>query len=556
MPLASRLLGGCALLALFAPDATGQELGADAFFAEEAVSEEAPTSTAVDGSLTSTTFYYREDGDPAPPVGDTAPLAASPVDRLFTDLRAQMTAKHVGGSRASVRADVRGRFNTTSYTTASAVEGDGQNEVPYQSGTLYGNELDVRELYGRRDGDSVDISVGRQYALELAATKFDGLKVEVGSTPRWKYILFGGLYPSRISRDLRDDYPRADGNLVSPGYQEGGGLILPITGGTGVGYRFQGGYGALGVVGILPLGDDLNTGEAEPARVFATANGYWRASQKVDFYHYLVADGTGAGGAGLTNLTLGLNLQPTTSVVMYANVSRVDTDTLNVIAQTKLADPDSAAPNQLQNNIEVQRIAQDSARVGLSARFNDRVEVSTSGTVRRRGELKLATVMGFGMEDGPVETFAAAQAADVTIGMVDRKSIADMRVGLTGTASFGIGDVKLYRSTSYVARADATKELADGRADLEVNLTYLRSTDDNRGLGARCSDILTCYGGSSVQSVTVGVLGFWRFSPSWFALASGVVGPQFGDAASATGEPVTQPTILVSNFLLRLAYRF
>jgi hypothetical protein len=557
MPLVSRLVGGCSLLALFASPATGQEIGGDRFFAEEKVSEEAPTTTAFDGSLTSTTFYYREDGDLAPPVGDTAPFAASPVDRIFTDLRAQMHAKHIGGSRAAVRADLRGRFNTTTFTTPSGAEADGQNEVPYQSGTFHGNELDVRELYGRRDGDSVDISVGRQYSLELAATKFDGLKIEVGSTPRWKYILFGGLYPSRISRDLRDDYAYGDSDPETPGYQEGGALVLPVTGGTGMAYRFQGGYGALGVVGILPVGDDLNTGEAEPARVFATSNGYWRASQKVDFYHYLVADAAGAGGAGLTNLTLGLNLQPTTSLVAYASVTRIDTDTLNVIAQTKLADPDdNVGPNQLQNNIEVQRIAQDSARVGLSARFNDRVELSTSGTLRRRGELQLATVMGLGQEDGEVVTFPAAQAADVTIGLVDRKSIADMRLGLTGTASFGVGDAKLYRSTSYVARADATKELADGRADLEINVTYLSSTDDGRGAQCMASDILTCYGASSVQSVTLGVLGFWRFSPSWFALAGGVVGPQFGDSASATGEPVEQPTILVSNFLLRLAYRF
>lgn len=556
--------GAIAVVAALGGTAAAQQRGGDAFFTDQAVSDEAATGTVYDGSLTSTTFYYREDGDPAPsPSGGGAePFSASPVDRIFTDLRTQLDAKRIGGSRAYVRADFRARLNTTTYSTLSSATTDGsaETDVPYQSGTRFGNELDLRELYGKRDGKSVDISVGRQFSLELAATKFDGIKVEAGSTQRWRYIIFGGLYPSRVSRDLRDDYAYGDGDPATPGHQEGGALVLPVTGGTGMAYRFQGGYGSFGVVGILPLADDAVTNEAEKPRVFGTASGYWRASQNVDLYHYLVADATGASGAGLTNLTLGVNLQPTTSFRIFGNVTRVDTDTLNVVAQERLQDPDAMAegiPNTtVQNNLEVQRIAQEAVRVGVSASFGPRVEVTTSGGVRRRGELIVEPVNG--ELDDPTDdiVFPQAQAADVSVGLVDRESIADMRLGLTGTASFGIGDEKLYRATSYVARAEGNKELADGRAELEINLTYLNSSDDNRGLACESDALLTCYGASSVQSVTAGLLLFWRFRPSWFAVASGSVGPQFSKSTSATAEIVDQPTILVSNVLLRLAYRF
>jgi hypothetical protein len=552
MSLVRPLVPGLLVLLIGAAQAQAQELGADRFFAEEVEDEEDRESTTYDGSFTSTTFYYREDGDAAPPVGQTAPFSASPVDRIFTDLRTQLSATHIAGSRVDFRADVRGRFNTTTYTTPSNVPGGEDFEVPYQSGTRYGNEIDLREVYVRRTGTAVDVSVGRQYSLELAATKFDGLKVE-SKGKRWKLIAFGGLYPSRISRDIRDDYVQADFDPVQPGYQDGGKPILPITGGVGTGYRSQNTHGAFGVVGVLPLADDLVAGKAEEPRVFATANGYLRAGGKVDFYHYMVVDAAGSNGAGLTNLTVGVNLQPTPRLRAYANVSRIDTDTLNVVAQTAILDPDpnTNAAMELQNNIEVQRVAQDSARIGLSGNFNNRVELSTSGALRRRGELTLQTVGGMDV------IFPAAQAADITVSLVDRKSLGDTRLGISGTSSFGVGSENLQRSRAIIGRFDATKEFADGRAELETSLTYINSADDNRGTScALASEIEECYGASEVQGVSLGLLLYYRFSQAWFVITNANLGTQMSKSADVQGALVDQPTILTTGLLLRLAYRF
>jgi hypothetical protein len=547
------------LAALEAPAAAQEELGADRFFAPTPADEDDTQSTTYDGSLTSTTFYYRETGEnaPSPATGGATPYSASPVDRLFTDLRGQFDADHIAGTKFDFRADMRGRY-TTSYTLpASPAAADGR-EVPFQSGTFAGEELELRELHVRRDGDSTDVTIGRQYSLELAATRFDGVKIEP-SGEHWKFILFGGLYPSRISRDIRDDYPRIPDVDPDMSLDQPGDPIMPVTGGTGTAYRYQSAYGAIGVVGILPLENDLETGEAEKPRVFATSNGYWRQSGAVDFYHYIVADATGAGGAGLTNLTLGVNLQPTPRLRAYASVNRIDTETLNVLAQTKLEDRDPLPVNKMtpnpgsavQNNLEVQRIAQDSVRLGVSANFATRFEVSTSGTLRRRGELRVESVDG----EGEL-VFPAAQAADVTFSLVDRKSFGGTRTGLSATSSFGVGSANLYRSKAIVARADISKELAEGRAELEADVTYLNSTDDNRGTACNLGQVETCYGAAQVQSITGGALAFYRFSRTWFLITSANVGAQMSKAASVSGSPVNQPTIITSGFLLRLAYRF
>lgn len=550
----ARGAGAAVLLAALAGPAAGQGVGTDRFFAGEVQDEEDRESTTVDGSLTSTTFYYRESGSDAPPVrvGAAETYSASPVDRLFTDLRGQVDADHIAGSSFDARIDLRGRFTGSAFANT-----DGQT-VPFQSGTFHGQEVDLRELYVRRDGSSTDITLGRQYSLDLAATRFDGLKVEAQTSQRLKLILFGGLYPSRISRDIREDYPR---QIIDDPETNGlteGDRVFPATGGLGTAYRFTNAYGALGVVGILPLGDDTATQTAEETRVFATASGYLRVSSKVDFFHYIVADAAGAGGAGLTNLNLGFNLQPTARLRAYASVNRTDTETLNVIAQTKLEEPNPQEPQPVvQNNIEVQRIAQESVRVGVSANFRERFEVSTSGALRRRGELRFENANGDPDNDADDAVFPAAQAADVTFGVIDRKSLADMRLSASITSSFGVGNVNLHRNRAIIGRFDATKELADGRAEIEGSLAYISSADDNRGTACNLMmDVETCYGASEVQSLSAGLLLFYRFQNDWFAIANATVGAQMSRAADGAGALQDHPTILTTGLLFRLAYRF
>src|SRR5690606_12174079 len=298
--------------------------------------------------------------------------------------------------------------------------------------------------------------------------------------------------------------------------------------------------------------NDQATGTLETPRLFATSTGYWRQSMKPDLYHYAVLDAMGAAGAGLTNLTLGANLQPVPALRTYAQISRIDTETLNAQAQTRLDEPDSN-PNALgviQNNLEVARIAQESARLGVSANLMNRFEISTNATLRRRPALTVETIHG-------VEVlFPRSQAVDITISAVDRKSWKDLRIGVSGTRTIGVGDVNLYRSRSLVLRADVSREVLDGEAEVEGNLTYLNSQDDN--IGGTCSpiDVETCYGASRVTSYSLGGLMYYRFKPDWYAIGSASLGRQSLKTTVMQGQIASQPPITLASFLLRLAYRF
>ncbi len=558
MSVVARIAAGAALVAALGGQAAAQEPGADRFFfvAEE---QDERDKTAYDGSLTSTSFYYGEFGSAGDPINQIDPNApglnnASPIDRIFTDLRAQLDAKHISGSKVDFRADMRGRLTTTyleAQTTNIDAEGNpDKSEIPYQTGQFHGNEGEVRELYLMRRGSEFDVGIGRQYSLELAATKFDGLKVERKNSKVWKTIAFAGAYPWRGSRDIRDDYPTdPDNDPDTDGNQPK--RIIPLAGGLGTAYRYERAYGAFGVVGIFPLANDDETGTLEKPRVFATANGYWRQSATVDIYHYTVVDATGAAGAGLTNLTLGANWQPAAALRIYGQASHIDTETLNVQAQLKLDNPDGVGAAVIQNNIEVSRIAQDSARVGVSGSIKQRFEISTSGTIRRRPELVVSTSNG--MDE---VIFPKAQAVDITLGVVDRKSYKDMRIGLSGTRTFGVGNATLYRSKSTVVRADATKSLKDGRAEVVGDVTVVASSDDNIGTVCDMTQLDTCFGASKMLSLGGGLLGFYRFKPDWFVIGSGSIARQVLTTTVSTGMTIAQQPIYTAALLLRLAYRF
>lgn len=551
MRFAGALLAVCLALP---PVAAAQSIS-QPFFVDEVAERGKPAETLIDGSLTSTTFFFQELAGAAPPlpgsVSTVGTRVSSPFARLFTDLRGQLSARRIKGSRFEVRVDARYRYvQQQTNPDGATVLNNPTRVIPTQSGTFGGDELELRELYVRRDGRQYDVYVGRKFQLELAAMKFDGVEVQKRSSKRWSLIGFAGLYPQRGSRNLADDYPKGlkDPNDPASGPKR----IAPLIGGGGAAYRTAHSFGALGAVAILPLATDKQTGTLEKPRVFATSNGYLRASQKVDLFHYLVVDAAGAAGFGLTNLTLGTGLQPRQSVRLSAVLTQVDTETLNVHAQQRLEEPDVNAAGQLQNNIEVSRVSQQSARVGLSVALRQaRFEVSTSATYRRRGALSLATT-----GDGARVEFGAANAIDVVLSFVDRRSWKGMRLGGSVLRTFGVGGASLDRTRSLLVRLDASRDLRDGKAAVEGNLSYVNVKDDNVGVSCNALMIETCFGAATVNSFGAGALFYYRFHPSWFALASGNVGRQNVTSAFAPMQQVKLPPATSISLFFRLAYRF
>lgn len=540
--------------------------GADRFFAEKAEDDAAEEdSTLVQGALTSTTFVYRENGPIADNLvgGVVGVENASEFDRIFTDLRARLDARHIKGSSWDFRADARVRVAPTAQVDSNRVE---KVDIPLQTGVFGDNEYQLRELFVRKFGATIDYSVGRQFVPELAATKIDGVRLDYSASDNWTYLGFAGLYPDRASRSVLDDYPKAAPTAV--GGPEGS-RILPLTAGGGGAYRYQRFFGSVGAVGVLPMADERLEGapRAEQPRIFVTANGYYRRSTELDFYHFAVVDIYGSNVSDreelegtlasipLTNLSLGVNYKPNPALRLSAAINRVDTETLNVIAQTRLEDPAPAA-GILQNNIAVQRISQQSARVGVSGAFKQsRFEVSVNGTVRNRPEIRLPQDMDMEL------VIPAAQAFEVTFQAVDRRSIRGHRIGGSFTRVQGFGGTNFYRTDANVARLGASKQFADGEGEYEIDLGYVASVDD--GTGAACNvnmgPFQTCFGNSTVNTFSAGGLVHYRARANWLVLVGASAASQGITIIDATaGDPVevAQPRILILTGHLRVSYRF
>jgi hypothetical protein len=542
MSMRRALAGGALLVATLGGGDAWAQSDRDRFFVDKVDDEETEDATLIQGSLTLSSFFYRETGALSEPLpGGVADVeGASPAARLFGDLRAQIDARHLKGGRWDVRLDGRARMSGDAVLDGSSGT---PTSTPVQSGPFGGNEYEVRELYAVRSGDRTDLVIGRQFVLDLAAVKIDGLRIDYARSETWTWLAFGGLYPTRGSRSVTTDYP-AKIDMTGAAI---GGRVMPIAGGVGGAYRYERAYGSIGAVVILPMSDDTDTGTLERPRAFATAQGYWRRSPALDFYHYIVVDAESATGAGLTNLSLGVNWRPRPAMRVTAAVNHVDTETLNVQAQALLEDPTPGPA--VQNNVEVSRIASDSARLGLSVALKqNRFEISTSVAARRRPEILL-------QQETASVTFAAAQQAEVAFSAIDRRSFKDLRLGGHFIAIFGLGDASVYHATSNIVRLTAAREIKDGRGELELDASYVATDDDSRGELCNPAAIDTCFGSSQSRTLALGGQFFYRLKQNWLFIGSGNIGRQSITTVQAAG-PTAQPAILMTTAFARLSYRF
>lgn len=520
--------------------------------------------TAFFGNITSSSFYFGETGrqtliGAGPMVTDNA----SPNSRVFSELRLQLEANHISGGELDFKADVRTRFQLERCGTRV----DGDDEVlpclPSQSGTFGGTERDVREFYLRYRGPGYDITAGRQFMAELAAIKFDGIRYQQVNESKFKYFGFAGLYPLRGSRDVLSDYPAEPSDPVDPLSSKK--RLLPVVGGAGASYNRGRLYGSVGVAGILPRAKERITPTASLAernRFLVSSNGYWSQSDKTDIYHYIVLDAAGAAGVGISNLSVGVNHRPATSVNLFAHINRVDTETLNVHAQTRLEDVDQNNLAGLGNNWYVSRVAQESLRAGASGAFSqNRFQVTASGALRRRPEIVLRRN---GDDADPVVdtdddlVLPLAQALDITLNIVDRKSFERFRIAASVTRSAGFGDKNLDRSKSTSAVLQGSRDLLNGKGEFELNLNYLKADDDDRTLACDVAiiNVLNCYGTSASSSIGAGGMVFYRPDRNWFAMGMLSAARQSLTTSDMGGTNRKHPSITAVTAFARLAYRF
>jgi len=530
------------------------EFEKDRFFVDKIDSEKTAKSTLIQGSLTSSSFFFTESG--AAYAGMEQGENAARFSRMFTELRLQTDFRHIGAGRWDARIDARARvINQPDQGTANTTSPTGgtfsadANHV--QSGFNGTNEYDLRELWLFRSGKRSDIFIGRQFVPDLGGVKFDGLRVDYAKSTTMTLIGFGGLYPLRGSRSITTDYTK----LKADDGTAAGRFVA--TGGFGGAYRTVNTYGAVGGVVLYPLA-------GEQPRVFATSTGYYRRGSMLDLYHFALVDlyGSQVDTVGLTNLSAGANFKPNQRLRITGAINRVDVDTLSVQANAFLNDPSVGGTN-VENETYFRRLATNTGRVGISVGLGEfqRFEVSLSSTYRARKAITIPRAD----PTLPEIRLQGTKGLEVAGSIVDRHSFKDLRLGLDVTRTIGIGGdtaIAFMRSNIFAARVYAARELKNGHGEWEAEVTY--STTQDAAAGTQCAPgaeaVVYCYGSSQGSIISAGGNLYYRINRDWMALGTLFVTRQtltyYGNDAMAMGGPKQDPAVLGLTGFGRISYRF
>lgn len=537
-------------------DLNGHDLGTekkeneferDRFYVDKIDSKKTKDTTLVQGSISSSSFYYGERGGAYTTPANNGDNSAE-FSRMFTELRLQTDFRHISGGKWDARIDARIReVNNppdTDYSAVPATGTDRTTNTHIQSGLNGFNEYDLRELWLVRNGERSDVFIGRQFINDLGGIKIDGVRVDYASSNKYTILGFAGLFPQRGSRSLGTDYPDLRDNQLDPA-----GKLVGTAGG-GVAYRTLNAYGAIGGVAEVPF-------QAERPRIYATSNGYLRYGSSVDFYHYVIADlvnqsyGT---GTILTNLSLGMNYKPSPRLRMTLSFNRVDTETLNVQAQTYL-NPADGNLNAVQNEAYIQRLSTNNARASVSAGLGElqRFELTAAATYRYRPDIALTIPVPPNAPAVPPVTLDAESGVDLYASITDRHSIKDARLSFDISRTIGLGSVAYARSEVLALRFAAAHDFHDGQGEWEAELSYANTTDKSKDI--TCTDLTTCYGASTGTIISIGGNVYYRLNRSWFVLGSLFLSRQ-ALTSSGSGTAVADPAITGLTGFFRIAYRF
>ena len=493
----------------------------------------------LDLRITLSSFLYRETGADAPPLAAQAAglQNASPVHRLFGDLRLEL-------GDAGLALDARVRQTTSAR---------------YQSGAEGGGEYEVRTLSYRLGPRATHLTIGRQIIDPVGATKIDGLAFTQALATTVDATVFAGLFPQLGSRSVDTDYVRirnSDGTT--------GALLLPATGGLGVGYTNPSFHGDVGLAGIY-VGQDVPGATAEDkSRVFAASSGYWRPGSTFDVYHFVLVDVAGGNGVNVTNGSVGLDARPVTNLQLTLAFNHVSTDLLQIAARNLLTDPDPTAIGLVQNNLAVLRISQDMARAGatlaLAAR---RFELSAMAGFHRRPAVSVALADGSGSA-----VFPEARSADATLVALDRRSLAGTRISIAGSLTEPFGHAMPNRSRGVVGRLVVEKPFANERGSVEADVMVEHFTDLGSPQPCATTTPLACYGTSTTTAGQAGALVSWRIGKEWLLIADAHAGYQkigsrylvpmdpTDPMSPLIDLPVAWPTVVSITGFLRLQWRY
>lgn len=502
-------------------------LAAPAYADEVAVRADAEAKPDdLDIRLTLSSFLYRQAGDDAPPLVDNAPAIenASPVRRYFGDLRIEL-------AESGLAFDGRVRQTTSER---------------YQSGAGGGAEYEIRTLAYKLGGARTQLTAGRHYVEAAGSTKIDGASVVQRLAKTLSGTLFAGAMPALGSRSLDTDYPsidKLDGSTGAP--------LVPLVGGLGVGYHTPNVHGDVGLAAVYVAQEVPGVTSTETSRVFASASGYARPASWLDLYHFALLDVAGNAGVNLTNGSLGITAHATSQLQLSVSANHVSADLLQVAARNLLEDPDPTAIGVVQNDISIIRVSQDTVRGGTSlALAKSRFEISASGGYHRRPAVAVA------LADGGTLEFPNARSVDTTLSLLDRKSIAGLRLGMSATVTVPIGSAVPNTTRGTSVRVVGSRPFRDGRAELaaDVMIARFRSKADPMAC-ADSTDVFACFSSSRTWAAQAGALATFQLNREWLFLLDAHLGAQDIESRSLMGD-VALPRVLSLSMFGRAQWRF
>ncbi len=499
----------------------------------------ADESTQLDLRLTLSSFAYAESGSDGAPLleGGEELQTASPRRRVFGDLRLEVGAKRISGSHFELKFD--GRLREA-------------NRSDVQSGFRGGEEWDLQDAYIRYEGEKRALTLGRQRIGPAGANTIDGLSYRHQRTKHWSAVAFAGLFPTRGSRSVTQDYPRGglryeeDGTIAEVGRR-----IIPATVGAGASYAKPSVHGDVGVGGIVPFRrDGVGDARARP-QVFLHSNGYWNTSESTTFYHYATADLASEQGAALRNLSAALRSQASTHLVLRASVHHQSTDLLRQSVVNQLEDPDTTSMGLVQNGLTLSRVASQTVRAAASVdAARRRLQFTLGASARQRSDLELV------LADGSTFTFPTSRRAVLSMQVLDRHSIFGMRLAGEFRLLQGLGKRDLATSKGGVASIAASRDVLDGLATIQFDAAAQSLEDADRRGTCEAADPLTCFGQSRVRAVQAGLQVTVQSSKNWMFLVDGHWGLESVETHDADQQPLALPLVHSVTAFARLRYRY
>ncbi len=500
--------------------------------------QEKENATLLDLRLILSSFAYLESGSASEPLFDGGEEleTASRARRAFADLRLDLRAKQIAGSKFELRFDGRLRES---------------NRDDVQSGFRGGEEWDLRDAFVRYGDEKRALTLGRQRIAAVDASKVDGISLQM-ERGALDLVLFGGLYPTRGSRSVTQDYPRGTQLVDDEGATMAAGKrIAPAIVGAGGSYAKPSTHGSIGVGAIIPFRSDGLATSRERPRFFAHSNGYWQASKRTSFFHYATADLAGPNGAAVRNLSAAIRSQATDTMMLRLSAHHHSTELLRESVVTQLQEPDTSSTGLVQNNLSMSRVASQAIRTAISFDASKRrFQFTLSGGVRQRPEVKVD------LADGSFFAFQLSRRGEVSVQVLDRRSVLGLRINGQLSVLRGLGKRDSATSRGGVASIAMSRDFLEDRITLSVDAAAQSLEDAGRHGFCDETGGNACYGESRVQAIQVGLQAATQWSQAWLFLVDGHWGLEQVETRNSEGRPLPLPSVHSVTGFARLRYRF